>query len=167
MRTPAWRWRLVAGDPVVRILIPLLLIVPAAAAAQQAPSGAAAAADRFSLELPQDDAVTAPEPAPRDATPTAMPTTSPGHFSLDTPIADLVADPRAKAVLDRDLPGLSGDENLPKFRTLSLRKLAPLSGGQLTGELLTKVAYDLAAIDAGEVPAKARPKPTRALPNGR
>ncbi|MCU6453653.1 hypothetical protein LPN01_06150 [Sphingomonas sp. A2-49] len=131
------------------ILLSLLLI-----AGQQQPSAAAAAADRFALDLP---AAQAPVPvAPAAAT----------GFSLDTPIATLIADPRAKAVLDRDVPGLSSDENLPKFEGLSLRKLAPLSGGQMTATLLAQVERDLAAIEGAPPPIK-KVESRRALPVGR
>lgn len=125
----------------------------------QSPSSAAAAADKFALDLPVDDAVTAP-PEP------VTPAVATGGFSLDTPIADLIADPRAKAILDRDVPGLSDDANLSKFQALSLRKLAPLSGGQMTAALLEKVGTDLAAIDASAPPPK-RVEVRRALPSGR
>lgn len=121
------------------------------------------AADAFQLDLgsvPEDEAIARPagtkqEPAPEPAAvpepEAAVPapaaavggTTS---FTLDTPIDRLIADPRARAVLDRNLPGLSGDENLPKFRALSLRQFQPLTGGQLTGALLSKVEADLAKI---------------------
>lgn len=141
------------------ILLSLLLI---AGQAQQ-PSVAAAAADRFTLDLPADDTVTAPAvpPAALSAAPPAA-----GGFSLDTPIAELIADARTKAILDRDVPGLSEDENLPKFKALSLRKLAPLSGGQMTAALLEKVGADLAAIDANAPPPK-KVEVRRALPVGR
>lgn len=156
------------------ILLSVLLI------GAQAQSSAADRADKFSLDIPADEtaatpADTGPEPLPApDAA--AKPDTAPApaasparaHFSLDTPIADLIADPRAKAVLDKDMPGLSDDENLAKFQTLSLRRLAPLSGGQLTGDLLSKVAYDLAALGGGAPPPTAVPDKTRrALPRGR
>ncbi|MCP3734213.1 hypothetical protein M9979_04895 [Sphingomonas sp. RP10(2022)] len=147
------------------ILLSLLLI-----AGQQQPSTAAAAADKFALDLPVDDSVTAPaDPAPTPAPAAVTATPAVGvvtGFSLDTPIAALIADPAAKAVLDRNLPGLSSDENLSKFEALSLRRLAPLSGGQLTGTLLTKVAYDLAALGGGAPPPKAKPS-RRSLPSGR
>lgn len=131
----------------------------------QSPSSAAAAADRFALDLPADEAV-APESATApDGAPLASPAAG-GGLSLDTPIADLIADPRAKAILDRDLPGLSEDENLATIKTLSLRKLAPLSGGQMTAALLDKVGTDLAAIDAGATPPKTV-KVRRSLPSGR
>ena len=82
------------------------------------------------------------------------------HYTLDTPISDLIADPAARAVLDKDLPGMSSDENLPKFEDRSLRELQPLSGGQLTEALLKQVAGDLAAIggkDAATPDADATP----------
>jgi hypothetical protein len=141
------------------ILLSLLLTV-----AQAQASPAAAAADKFALDLPADD--TAPAPAePAAAEPTTLPVST-SAFSIDTPIADLIADPRAKAILDRDVPGLSDDENLPKFKTLSLRKLAPLSGGQMTAALLEKVGKDLATIGADAPPAKTV-EVRRALPSGR
>src|SRR5690242_16475641 len=67
------------------------------------------------------------------------------HYTLDTPIKALVADPAAKAVLDKDLPGLSSDENLAKFEVKSLRQFQPMTGGQLTDALLQKTGQDLAA----------------------
>jgi hypothetical protein len=75
------------------------------------------------------------------------------HYTLDTPIKVLIADPGAKAVLDKDLPGLSTDENLPKFEDKSLREFQPLTGGQLTDELLAKTGKDLAAIGGDEAAA--------------
>jgi hypothetical protein len=89
----------------------------------------------------------APTDAPAaDATPAATPASS-GEFTLDTPISALIADPAAKAVLDKDLPGMSTDSNLPKFEDKSLRQLQPMTGGQLTDDLLKKTGDDLAAID--------------------
>ena len=102
-------------------------------------------------------AAAAPEAA--GSTPEPPPTVAAGSadFSLDTPIETLLADVRARAVLDRNLPGLSDDANLAKFKALSLRRLAPLSGGQLTEELLARTAYDLAALSAGAPPPAAAP----------
>jgi hypothetical protein len=134
-------------------------------------SQAAQAADKFALDLPADETVTAPaEPAapvaPVAATTPPVPAVAAGGYSLDTPIADLIAEPRAKAILDRDVPGMSDDPNLPKFQALSLRKLAPLSGGQMTPALLAKIAADLAAIDGAPVPVK-KVQSRRSLPSGR
>lgn len=71
--------------------------------------------------------------------------TANGTSPLDRPIAQLIGTPATKRVLDRDLPGLSDDSNLAKFRSMTLRQFQPLTGGQLTDEMLAKVERDLAA----------------------
>lgn len=97
--------------------------------------------------------VLAPPTVPDSAAVTAAPDPTPASaaglrasFTLETPIADLIADPAARAILDRDLPGLSTDENLPKFAKLGLRQFQPLTGGQLTDAMLGKVARDLSTL---------------------
>lgn len=135
------------------ILFAALMLVQSSQAAQ--------AADKFALDLPADTA-----PAPAEPPAASVPAAPAGGISLDTPIADLIADPRAKAILDRDVPGMSDDPNLPKFQTLSLRKLAPLSGGQMTPALLAKIGTDLAAIDGTPTPVK-KVESRRSLPSGR
>ena len=67
-------------------------------------------------------------------------------FSLDTPIEALVADARAKAVLDADLPGVTSHPSYDMFKAMSLRAVQPMSDGKLTDEMLKKVETDLAAI---------------------
>jgi hypothetical protein len=126
-------------------------------------SPASQAADKFALDLPAEGTPAAPADP---VAPVAAATPAAGGYSLDTPIADLIAEPRAKAILDRDVSGMSNDPNLPKFQALSLRKLAPLSGGQMTPALLAKVAADLAAIDGTAAPVK-KVESRRALPSGR
>lgn len=85
--------------------------------------------------------------AQTDDAPAAAPVGA--HYTLATPIKDLIADPAARAVLDKDLPGMSSDENLPKFEDKSLRQLQPMSGGQLTDDLMKQVEGDLAALGGG------------------
>jgi hypothetical protein len=85
-------------------------------------------------------AQTAPAPAPA-AAPAAT-----AKFNLDTPIEALVADPRAKAVLDADLPGTTTHPHYDMFKGMSLRAVQPMSGGKLTDEQLKKVEAGLAAI---------------------
>lgn len=123
------------------LLAALALAAPAAAAPAKKPDPKASA-ERFNLDLPADADATVTSP---DAP--AEPPAAPGGFTLDTPIAALLADYRSKAVLDKDMPGLSTDKNLDKFKGKSLRELAPLSGGRLTPELLEKVGKHLARLD--------------------
>ena len=106
---------------------------------------AADSAKAFSLDLPAPAVPTDPmQPLPPRA-PDGRPQTL-VSFTLDTPIEQLLADPRARAVLDADLPGMSADSNLAKFQLMSLRQLQPMTGGQMTNALLEKTGADLAAI---------------------
>ncbi|MGH6617354.1 hypothetical protein [Sphingomonas sp.] len=90
-------------------------------------------------------AQTAPAPAP--ATPAAPAAPAAGaKFTLDTPLADIVADPAGKAVIDKDLPGLTSLEQFDTFKGASLNQVVPFSNGALTPEKLAQVAADLAAI---------------------
>ncbi|HEY6963577.1 MAG TPA: hypothetical protein VI407_00025 [Erythrobacter sp.] len=67
-------------------------------------------------------------------------------FTIDTPIEALVADARAKAVLDKYLPGIDQHPAYDQFKALSLRTVAPFSQGMITDELLAKIDADLTAI---------------------
>ncbi len=141
----------------VSLLLPVLFAAPAVAQSDQtppaeAPSNASKAAEDFSLDLNADDAATVPEatesaPVPQTAPVTAA-TSAASRFTVDTPIEQLLADSRSKAVVDRNLPGLSTDKNLDKIRNLSLRALQSHSGGKLTDALLEKTGTELAAIPA-------------------
>lgn len=82
-------------------------------------------------------------PAPA-ATPAAAASTA--KFNLDTPIEALIADTKAKAVLDADLPGITTHPALDQFKAMSLRAVQPFSNGALTDDMLKKVETDLAAI---------------------
>lgn len=129
----------------------LLAALASPALAQSGGDRAREAAEAFSLDLPPaedaapDDGAAGAVPDAGEPQPnTAAPETA---FSLDTPIEALVASRRARRVLDKEMPGLSSDKNLPKFSKLSLRQLAPLSGGRVTPELLEKVRVGLAGLD--------------------
>ena len=67
-------------------------------------------------------------------------------FSLDTPIATLVADEKAKAVLDANLPGLTTHEHYEMFKGMSLAQIAPMAGDKMPAEALAKVKTELAAL---------------------
>ncbi len=69
-------------------------------------------------------------------------------YTLSTPIQRLVADPAAKAVLDRELPGLTTHERYDQFKGISLLVLKPFSGGLITDERLSAVDAGLKALGA-------------------
>jgi len=80
-------------------------------------------------------AQTAPAPAAASA-----------KFSLETPIQDIVADPKAKAVLETNLPGISTHESYEMFKGMSLNQLSSYAADKLTPEVLAKTEKDLAAL---------------------
>lgn len=88
-------------------------------------------------------AATAPVAASAQEASAAAPAAT---LSIDTPIAALVADARAKAVLDKHLPGIDQHPAFEQFKGMSLKVLAPYSQGMITDDLLAKIGADLAAI---------------------
>lgn len=83
----------------------------------------------------------APAAPAQPAAPTAA-----AKFTLDTPIGELLANEAAKAVLDKELPGLTQLPQLEMIKGLTLKQLQPYSDGKLTDELLAKTETSLAAI---------------------
>jgi hypothetical protein len=73
-------------------------------------------------------------------------------LTLDTPVGRICDDPRGRAVLDRNLPGLRKNPNYFLFQGMSLRELASMSGGRITHAKLEKVRVDLAAMSGGPTP---------------
>lgn len=86
------------------------------------------------------------QPAP--AAPVAVdpaPAAAAAAITLDTPIEQLLANEKAKAVLDARIPGLTSHPMLDQFKAMSLKQLLPMAGGQLTETMLEAVAADLVA----------------------
>ena len=81
--------------------------------------------------------------------PVARPQLVLAKLDLDTPVARLCANPRAKAVLDTDLPGLTTRPEFPFFKNMSLNALKRMSRGQMSDADLAKVRDGLARLDAG------------------
>ena len=79
---------------------------------------------------------------------TAVATTPPAKFSVDgTPIETLAANPATKAVLDKDLPGLTSHPMYDQFKGMTLTALVPMSQGQLTDDQVKTVQADLDKIN--------------------
>ena len=88
----------------------------------------------------------------------ALPALAEGKKSVDaTPIAELAADPAGKAILDKELPGLTNHPAYEQFKGMTLRQLQPMSGGVISDERITAVqaALDSAApAPAGKASSK-------------
>ena len=65
--------------------------------------------------------------------------------TLDTPIEVLIAAEKTKAILDSRVPGLTSHPMLDQFKSMSLKQLQSMAGGQLTDSMLEAVAADLAS----------------------
>lgn len=67
--------------------------------------------------------------------------------SVDTTtIAELADKPETKAILDKDLPGLTAHPAFEQFKGMTLKALQPMSGGNLTDEQIAAVQADLDAL---------------------
>jgi len=87
-------------------------------------------------------AQTTPAPAPAPAADAA----AAAKFNLDTPVQDLVADAKAKAVLEANLPGISTHESYEMFKGMSLKQLSSYAADKLTPEVLAKTEKELAVV---------------------
>ncbi|MGH6695734.1 hypothetical protein [Sphingopyxis sp.] len=82
----------------------------------------------------------APAPA-ADAAPA-----SDAKYNLDTPLQDVVADEKGKAVIEKHFPGMIALPEYEMFKAISLTQLQPYSNGKITDEMLAATAKDLAEI---------------------
>lgn len=96
---------------------------------------------------PQDAAVSAePTPAPAAPAPTTAAPATDAKFSLDTPLQDIVADEKGKAVIEKHFPGMIALPEYEMFKAISLTQLQPYANGKITDEMLAATAKDLAEV---------------------
>ncbi len=102
-----------------------------------------------SAALAQETSAPTAEPQAATAEPDLSAEAS-NAFTLDTPIQALAADQGARAVLDRELPGLTTHESYEQFKAMSLKALKPLAAGLITDERLAAVEAGLRALGTPE-----------------
>ena len=121
--------------------LPLLVAGALLAAAPAAYAASAPKAKPLSVaDLPELG-----EQSPEESAPLFV-----ARLGLDSPVAALCADPRAKAVLDSDLPGLTTRPEYIFFKHMSLNKLKVMSRGKLTDADLARVDAELQRISLDE-----------------
>jgi hypothetical protein len=76
------------------------------------------------------------------------PAAASGYSTATTPIAVLLGDPAARAVLDSRLPGFSSNGQVEMVRGMTLQAIKPFAPGQFSDELLAKIDADLAKLPA-------------------
>lgn len=64
-------------------------------------------------------------------------------LSLDSLVSDLLADSRARAILEREAPGLIGSKQQGLYPQTTLRHLQPAMPDVLTDDVLSRIAADL------------------------
>ena len=64
-------------------------------------------------------------------------------LTLDSKLGDILADPKGKAVLDKHLPGFSTNPQMAMAKGMSLKMVAPMSGGKITPAILSAIDADL------------------------
>lgn len=79
-------------------------------------------------------------------TPGPVTVTGASHLSVDSLTSDLIADPRARAILDREAPGLSNSSKQGLFPQTRLRNLQPELPGILTDPVLARIERALATL---------------------
>lgn len=87
----------------------------------------------------------AQSPASSTTAPAAMPSSG-AKYTLETPIETIAANPAGKAILDKDLPGLTTHEAYDSFKSMSLKDVQPMSNGAISDAALAKAGADLASV---------------------
>ncbi|MCC2978253.1 hypothetical protein LK533_16500 [Sphingomonas sp. PL-96] len=85
-------------------------------------------------------APTAPQTASASTSTPAAPVEP---LTTDSTIDAIASTPAGKAVLDKDLPGLTEHPMYEAIKTMTLKQVQPLSNGMITDEALVQVDADL------------------------
>jgi acetyl esterase/lipase len=70
-------------------------------------------------------------------------------FTIDSSLGDLLDEPAARAVLDREIPGMTANPAIEQAREISLRMIAKLSPAMLPDAKLTAINDALAKVSDG------------------
>ncbi len=95
----------------------------------------AAAALIAAPTMAQDHSGHAPAPA---AAPGAT-----AKLTVDSTIEAIAANPKGKAVLEAQFPGMMAHESYPMFKGMSLKQVQPYANGRITDADVAKVAAEL------------------------
>ena len=64
-------------------------------------------------------------------------------LTIDSKIGELLADPKTKAILEKHMPGISTNPQMAMAKGMSLKVVAPMSGGQITPDKIKAIEADL------------------------
>ncbi len=63
-------------------------------------------------------------------------------ITVDSKLGDIFANPKAKAIMDKHLPGFSTNPQMAMAKGMSLKMVAPMSGGKITPAILKAIEED-------------------------
>ena len=63
-------------------------------------------------------------------------------ITIDSKIGEILADEKARAILDKHLPGTSTNPQTQMAKNMTLKMVAPLSGGKITPAILKLIEED-------------------------
>ncbi len=64
-------------------------------------------------------------------------------LSIESKIGDIIANPAGKAVMEKHLPGFSSQPQMAMAKGMSLKMVAPMSGGKITPAMLKAIDEEL------------------------
>lgn len=86
-------------------------------------------------------------PAVAQTAPAAPAATAAKHYTTgDTSIGTLLADPAAKAIIDKHIPGFSTNPQIEMVSNATLLQIQPMKPALLTDALLAAIDADLAKL---------------------
>ena len=90
-----------------------------------------------------------PLAASAPTTPASAPAAAPAaaKLTIDSSIETIAADPKGKAILDAQFPGMLAPDSYPMFKSMSLKQVQPYAQGKITDEQVAKVAAELAKLN--------------------
>lgn len=68
-------------------------------------------------------------------------------LTIDSSIEAIAANPKGKAILDAQFPGMMAHESYPMFKGMSLKQVQPYAQGKITDADIAKVAAELAKLN--------------------
>jgi len=64
-------------------------------------------------------------------------------LTIDSKMGDILADPKGKAILEKHMPGISTNPQMAMAKGMSLKMIAPMSGGKITPAILKAIEEEL------------------------
>ena len=93
--------------------------------------------------------ILATAPASAQTAPAAPAATAAKHLNTsDSTIGELLADPAAKAILDKHMPGFSTNPQISVVKDATLLQIQSMAPAKVTNEMLAAVDADLAKLPA-------------------